>query len=212
MRYFSALINVVLIIHCYRANSQDAGCEIINNIQNNIIFNFTQNDSNFKDKIVIYPYLGSRTFRDFENDVTDLVKLGFNRDDLLSDDTTRYIFEKGCQSQLIICFDTIVKYKRISDSILESFESNRRNIEFKEDSSQIKEENIEKYSLSGFISGIYQKKMCEFNRPIISTNGKFAVLEYFFQCGWLCGKGAVLLLENKNNKWTIKKYLLITQS
>jgi hypothetical protein len=212
MKLISTLINILLFLQCYWTYSQEYRYKIISKVQHDIIFNFIQNDTNFKDKVLIYPYLGTTTFRDFDDDVTDLVKLGFNRADLLSEDTAQYIFEKDSQCLIIISYDTIAKYERLSDSLLEAFESNKKFIFFNKDSSRITKDNIDMYSISGFISSIYKKKMCEFKRPIISTNAKFVVLEYFFQCGRLCGKGAVLLLENKNSKWTIKKYLLFTQS
>jgi hypothetical protein len=210
MKLISILINILLLPQCFLTYSQEYSYKLIAKEQHDIILNFMQNDTNFKDKVTINPYLGTRTFGDYNNDVTELVKLGFNRVDLLSEDTAKYIFDNNCPNQDVICMDTIAKYERLSDSLLLAFELNKNYIIY--DSSRITKENIDKYSISGFIFSIYKKKMCEFRKPIFSSNGKFVIIDYFFQCGWLCGKGAVLLLENKSGKWVTKKYLLFTQN
>jgi hypothetical protein len=212
MRYISTIISFAFLFNAYIAYSQDFENKIIGIAQHDIIFNFIQNNYEFNNKVVLYPYLGTTTFRDFEDVAAELVQLGFKKTDLFLDGATRSSFAHTCQNPLIVCIDTIDKYEKLSAEVIEAFELNGGNTSFNNGELQITEENIDLYSLSGLISGIYSKQLCEFKQPIFSVNNNFAILEYFIECGWLCGKGAILLLENKNNKWTKKRVLLSKQN
>lgn len=211
-KVFFVFITTIIFTICVHAQELQQECKQIEQAQRNIIFQFIQNNANFNEKVVLYPFLETRTFRDFDILIAELVKLGFDSAELVPEETERYIFEDSCQNSSIICFDTIAKYEKMSATVLEALESNTRNITLNEVNIQITEDNIEQYSLSALINSIYLKQMCEFKKPIIASNGKYVILEYFFDCGWLCGKGEVLLLENKNGKWVRVKTLLKTES
>jgi hypothetical protein len=74
----------------------------------------------------------------------------------------------------------------------------------------------EKYLASDFKSSVFkigsftEANRCEigtigFSRVFRNTMRDQAILYYEFHCGEKCGKGEILLVEKKNNKWIINK-------
>jgi hypothetical protein len=55
-----------------------------------------------------------------------------------------------------------------------------------------------------FVKQKYKKKYVRyFSVPIISRNGKFAIVKYEDLCGEDCGSGAILVMEKIKNKWIV---------
>jgi len=60
------------------------------------------------------------------------------------------------------------------------------------------------------IKQIYNKRNVRyFQRPIISRNRAFAIVQYDDICGSTCGFGKVLIMQQKNGQWRIIKELRI---
>ncbi len=90
---------------------------------------------------------------------------------------------------LILNPDSLIKYESIDNA--ESFEDPVL-------------ENISKY---------YGKMgICEFRRIIYSQNREYAIIEYWMNCGFLCGFGEVVLMKKKNNHWTKYRPLVLSES
>lgn len=60
-----------------------------------------------------------------------------------------------------------------------------------------------------FLNKFYHKTYVRYlHMPIVSKNGKFAIVEYEDVCGGLCGSGAILVMQKVRNKWRIIKTLV----
>jgi len=58
------------------------------------------------------------------------------------------------------------------------------------------------------INKIYHKEAyCQFYKLIFSSNGTFALAEYFVTCGDLCGYGETVIMKRTKGKWLIIKRL-----
>jgi len=63
------------------------------------------------------------------------------------------------------------------------------------------------------IRKIYNKSSVRyFNRPIVSQNGEYAIVNYDDYCGFLCSYGQLVLLQQRNGKWSIVKVLHVGMS
>jgi hypothetical protein len=45
------------------------------------------------------------------------------------------------------------------------------------------------------------KKFCKISIPLISSNGKYAIIKYGYFCGDECGYGGIFLFEKRKNRW-----------
>jgi hypothetical protein len=171
-----------------------------------------QNDTDFVNKILIDPYTRTISLNDQKRIMAELVKLGFDRTDLTNDKPDTSLIEKGCLNPRIICCDTLEKYERIATSLNNENKLKEGKLRFNDDGTMIPQEYSPIQTRADFIEEIYKKKICNFKIPIISKNGRLAILEYFIECGFMCGHGGLLLLEFKNDKWIRKRYMLMIMS
>ena len=64
-----------------------------------------------------------------------------------------------------------------------------------------------------FIAKSYNKKgICYFYKPIFSKKGSYVLVQYWMNCGFLCGYGELVLMKKINGKWTIIDTLVYEQS
>ena len=57
-----------------------------------------------------------------------------------------------------------------------------------------------------------KKKICYFNKPVLSENKKYAIAKYYINCGSLCGYGEIVLMEKRRNKWKVVGVLVSIMS
>lgn len=65
-----------------------------------------------------------------------------------------------------------------------------------------------KFHNFSFKTGKRKFKKIRFTKPIFSTNAKYAIFYSAEECKGLCGGGALILMENFDRKWKMKKVLL----
>lgn len=64
-----------------------------------------------------------------------------------------------------------------------------------------------------FIDKSYNKKgICHFYKPIFSKKETYVLVQYWMNCGFLCGYGELVLMKKINGKWTIIDTLVYEES
>jgi hypothetical protein len=54
------------------------------------------------------------------------------------------------------------------------------------------------------IKKYYEKKgICYFHKIVFSENKDYALVEYWFYCGFLCGQGATVIMKRTANNWIV---------
>ena len=85
--------------------------------------------------------------------------------------------------------------------------------------SLIRYENLDLGSLNFIHPILYSIKkqynkdsFMSFHRPIFSKDKKYAIVQYWGFCGYLCGWGEVLLMKKEKGKWVKKESFVYIQS
>jgi hypothetical protein len=116
------------------------------------------------------------------------IKYGFNKNDLIRQEKDTFLIEKNDYFK-IINTDSLINWRKIDSK--GSFQ----------DPVLV---NIEKH---------YGKfGLCSFYRIIFSKNRKYALVEYWMDCGFMCGYGETVLMKKKSNSWIIIEILRIIES
>ena len=159
------------------------------------------NDINQITQILINEYAADtiKVYHKFNNKalVRDLEKAKSN-----------YDFEKMNQVELMndsLSLDE--ELSMFSDNVTIEFESIR--VKYYESEKQLK--RVNKKKLKKYCNGKFKKSkknvpLAFISSPLISDDGKYAIVYCSYVCGSLCGSGGIQYLKLVNNKWEIDKY------
>lgn len=172
--------------------------------------------------LLLFPIVGFSQSIEDEREITELLVNKYARD-------TIEIFHKFDNSWLIKNVEEAksrfeikkmeeIDLRKDSVSIDEQLAIFDDNVTIKFEGVKIKYSNIirklnkaNKKRLNTYVNGKFQKRKKKtpfvfISSPIISENGKYAVVYCSYVCDGLCGNGGYQFLKKINNKWVIDKY------
>lgn len=167
---------------------QNHNYKTLNDIDQEVINNLC---STFKDtSILISPFikLPIEYLSSYANELTE--KYGFKKGQMVNNhDQETYVLRMNKYFK-ILPPDSLIKYENIPH-----------------DSSDL---NGPIVSSIGMYYG--KKGICFFHKIIFSQNKTYALVQYWIECGFMCGSGQTVLMKKIKTKWIVIKLLAFDES
>lgn len=171
------LISIIIIFSINFSFGQDSGKKRLTKTEEKIINNLS---SMFKDTSITFlfsPFVVYPIDKSHIDGMEIMTKYGFNKNELNKTQKDTFLLGENNYFK-IVNPDSLARWQ-----------------EFKSDNSfeDLTLRNIAKY---------YKKQgICSFHKMFFSKDKRYAIVQYWMQCGFLCGYGETVLMKKTNQYW-----------